>query len=51
MQPADAGDDLAVTFYCKDPDSQTRETCDSFYSTDRASWLIQGKRRGDGASM
>jgi hypothetical protein len=47
MQPVDAGDDVLVTFYCKDADSQTKELCETFYSTDRGTWVVQGKRRGE----
>ncbi|MEV6864425.1 hypothetical protein AB0M44_25880 [Streptosporangium subroseum] len=38
--------DLTVTFFCKDPDSQGDVECDTFYSTDHDSWIVQGKRRG-----
>lgn len=46
MQPPDAGDDVVVTFFAKDPDSQGDKQCETFYTTDRKSWLVQGKRRG-----
>ena len=39
-------DNLAATFYIKDPESGVSGDCETFYSTDRDSWLIQGKRRG-----
>lgn len=40
-------DNLTATFYIKDPDSGVGEDCETFYATDRGSWLVQGKRRGD----
>ncbi|WP_018655551.1 hypothetical protein [Actinomadura flavalba] len=40
------GDGPVVTFYCKDPGSQGDIECDTFYSTDRGSWVVQGKARG-----
>ncbi|WP_433332946.1 hypothetical protein [Spirillospora sp. CA-294931] len=46
MQSTSAGEDVAVAFYVKDPDSTTRETCETFWMTDRASWVVQGKRGG-----
>ena len=39
-------DNLAAPFYIKDPESGVSGDCETFYSTDRDSWLIQGKRRG-----
>ncbi|WP_109505304.1 hypothetical protein [Nocardioides speluncae] len=39
-------DNLTATFYCKDPDSEGFDDCETFYTTDRDSWLVQGKRRG-----
>lgn len=39
-------DDLTATFYCKDPESHGADDCETFYTTDRGSWLVQGKRRG-----
>lgn len=47
MQTPDAGDDLLATFFCKDPDSVDTDDCPAFYETDRGSWIVQGKRRGD----
>lgn len=46
MQSPDAGDDVIVTFYIKDPNSQGSDFCETFYATDRDTWVIQGKRRG-----
>lgn len=45
-QPQSQDDNLTATFYCKDPESSTSDDCETFYKTDRASWLVQGKRRG-----
>lgn len=39
-------DNLAATFYIKDPDSGALEHCETFYETDRDSWIVQGKHRG-----
>lgn len=39
--------DLIVTFYCKDPDSAGSRDCETFYETDRGSWIVQAKVRGD----
>lgn len=39
-------DNLTAKFYIKDPDSGVGEDCETFYETDRDSWLVQGKRRG-----
>jgi hypothetical protein len=47
MQLRSDGDDLMVTFFCKDPDSNSAELCDSFYGTDCGSWVVQGKQRGE----
>lgn len=47
MQSPDADDAIRLTFYCKDGDSQGDKQCESFYSTDRGSWMVQGKRRGE----
>jgi hypothetical protein len=49
-QPQSQDDDLTATFYCKDPDSQGATDCETFYRTDRDSWLVQGKRRGPGVA-
>ncbi|GAA2626978.1 hypothetical protein GCM10010411_75030 [Actinomadura fulvescens] len=38
---------MVVTFYIKDGTSQGDAQCETFYRTDRGSWVIQGKRRGD----
>ncbi|GAA4198809.1 hypothetical protein GCM10022252_49830 [Streptosporangium oxazolinicum] len=35
-------DDLAVTFYCKDPNSNFQNDCATFYRTNRGSWVVQG---------
>lgn len=40
------GDDLIATFYIKDPESTGSEGCETFYETDRGSWVVQGKSRG-----
>lgn len=47
MQSDDLGDELRVTFYCKDPGSVDIDDCAAFYQTDQRSWIVQGKRRGD----
>jgi hypothetical protein len=39
-------DNLTATFYVKDPESGVLDNCETFYATDRDSWLVQGKRRG-----
>ncbi|MBL7552801.1 hypothetical protein I6A60_33830 [Frankia sp. AgB1.9] len=36
-----------MTFYCKDPGSVDIDDCAAFYQTDRCSWIVQGKQRGD----
>jgi len=46
VQSADTGDDVVVTFYIKDADSQGSDFCETFYTTDRDTWVVQGKRRG-----
>lgn len=46
QQPTSQDDNLTVTFYCKDPESQGDVECETFYQTDRDSWLVQGKTRG-----
>jgi hypothetical protein len=46
MQLPGDGDDLKATFFCKDPDSHGADECETFYRTDRDSWLVQGKKRG-----
>lgn len=38
---------LIVTFYCKDPDSQGDQFCETFYETSSGSWIVQAKTRGD----
>lgn len=48
MQSYGDGDDLSLTFYCKDPDSNQDSECETFYRTDRGSWLVQVKKRGPG---
>lgn len=47
MRSLDKGDDLRLSFYCKDPESQAADDCDAFYRSDRSSWVVQGKRRGE----
>lgn len=39
-------DGLTATFFIKDPNSHGADDCETFYSTDRGSWIAQGKRRG-----
>lgn len=39
--------DLALTFYIKDPGSDGTQQCETFYETDRGSWIVQAKVRGD----
>jgi hypothetical protein len=46
MQSPVAGDHIVVSFYVKDPDSSGDKMCETFYATDRNSWVVQGKRRG-----
>ncbi|SDI11297.1 hypothetical protein SAMN05421505_13445 [Sinosporangium album] len=41
------GENVIVSFYCKDPDSTGTEDCPAFYRTDRASWIVQGDRQGE----
>jgi len=38
--------DLIVTFYCKDPQSNGEQMCETFYETNRGSWIVQAKSRG-----
>ena len=38
--------DLIITFYCKDPVSGADEDCETFYETNRGSWIVQAKTRG-----
>lgn len=45
MQTPNDGDDLRLTFYCKDPDSRPDEDCATFYRTNRRTWVVQGDRR------
>ncbi len=40
------GDNVIVSFYCKDPHSTGTADCPTFYRTDRASWIVQGDRQG-----
>jgi hypothetical protein len=47
VRPDDLDDKLRVTFYCKDPSSVDIDDCAAFYQTDRRSWIVQGRRRGD----
>jgi len=47
VQSDEFGDELHVTFYCKDPGSVDIDDCAAFYKTDRRSWIVQGRRRGD----
>ncbi|MER5643154.1 hypothetical protein [Streptosporangium sp. NPDC002524] len=46
MQSYDDGDNLSLNFYCKDPNSNQDNECETFYRTDRGSWLVQVKKRG-----
>ncbi|RJL32567.1 hypothetical protein [Bailinhaonella thermotolerans] len=46
MQSHGDGDDLSLSFYCKDPGSNQDNECETFYRTDRGSWLVQVKKRG-----
>ncbi|MCF6475748.1 hypothetical protein FAF44_46475 [Nonomuraea sp. MG754425] len=46
MQSYGDADDLSLTFYCKDPNSNQDNECETFYRTDRGSWLVQLKKRG-----
>lgn len=39
-------DNLTATFFIKDPESTGSEGCETFYETDRGSWVVQGKIRG-----
>lgn len=39
-------DNLIATFYVKDPESAGANGCETFYQTNRDSWIVQGKRRG-----
>ncbi len=39
-------DDLTATFFCTDPSSQGGVECETFYETDRDSWIVQLKTRG-----
>ncbi|MFI6298870.1 hypothetical protein ACIBEJ_45285 [Nonomuraea sp. NPDC050790] len=45
-QPRSDSDNLTATFFCKDPDSHGADDCETFYTTDRDSWIAQGKKRG-----
>lgn len=38
----------ALTFYIKDPGSDGSQQCETFYETDRGSWIIQSKVTGPG---
>ncbi|TDD69785.1 hypothetical protein [Actinomadura rubrisoli] len=38
--------DLTLTFHTKDPDSGHGKECETFYTTDLESWIVQGKKRG-----
>ncbi|MFI9558501.1 hypothetical protein [Nonomuraea endophytica] len=38
--------DLTLTFYSKDPDSHGADECETFYSTDQGSWIVQGRSHG-----
>lgn len=40
-------DNLTLTFYIKDPESDGTGDCETFYETDRGSWIVQSKVRGD----
>ncbi|MEU6922150.1 MULTISPECIES: hypothetical protein [unclassified Streptomyces] len=39
-------DDVTATFFCTDPESQGGIECETFYETDRDSWIVQLKKRG-----
>jgi hypothetical protein len=45
-QHSSDGDDLTATFFCTDPNSQGGVECETFYETDRGSWIVQLKKRG-----
>ncbi|MFC5182794.1 hypothetical protein [Actinomadura harenae] len=45
-QPRRGRDDLAVTFFCKDPGSNQDNECAAFYKSNRRSWIVQGDRLG-----
>jgi hypothetical protein len=51
MQTPRVNDDLTVSFFCKSPDSKGDDDCPSFYRTDRASWIVQGDRRGEDVAV
>ncbi|MFE3455812.1 hypothetical protein ACFXJ8_43610 [Nonomuraea sp. NPDC059194] len=51
MQSPGTGDDMRLTFYCKDPDSKTKDDCPSFYRTSRGSWVVQGNRQGESVAV
>jgi hypothetical protein len=46
QQHNDNRDDLTVAFFCTDPESQGGVECETFYATDRDSWIVQLKKRG-----
>ncbi|WP_460362864.1 hypothetical protein [Actinocorallia lasiicapitis] len=46
-KPRSGDDELTATFFCKDPDSNHGEDCETFYATDRGSWIVQSKKRGE----
>lgn len=46
MQDLSAGDDLRLTFYCKNPNSNQDNECSTFYRTNRESWVVQGDSLG-----
>lgn len=50
MQSHTGDDDLVATFYVKDPDSNFQDDCETFYRTDRGSWIVQSKKRGPGVA-
>ncbi|GAA2616055.1 hypothetical protein SMC26_09620 [Actinomadura fulvescens] len=39
-------DELRLSFYCKDPDSTTKQDCATFYRTNHGTWVVQGDRLG-----
>jgi hypothetical protein len=41
MQLPTSDDDLRLTFYIKDPASQGGDDCETFYRTNRRSWMLQ----------
>ncbi|MBB4914062.1 hypothetical protein [Streptosporangium saharense] len=46
MRSHDDEDGLSLTFYCKDPNSNQDNECETFYRTNWGSWLVQAKKHG-----